>query len=111
MLDKLDRNKLMFFLLLIFSLASCRFVTPMATLAICENNKRFLLKDMTIDEVKASVAKGIFEKNEYNYNVSYTVISGKSGSMMINNIKPEEFNRCQLRYVSYYRNYRYFQRK
>ena len=111
MLDKLDRNKFIALILLIFNLSNCKFIPPMATLAICENNKRFLLKDMTVNEVKASVAKGIFEKNEYNYNLNYTVISGKSGSMMINNIKPEEFNRCQLSYVSYYRNYRYFQRK
>lgn len=83
----------------------------MATLAVCENNRRILLKDMTIAEVKNSIQRGIDEKNDYNYNLNYTVISGAKGSIMINDIKPQEFNRCQLSYVSYYKNYRYFQRK
>lgn len=111
MLGKLDLNKLIVSIFLIFNLSNCKFITPMATLAICENNRKFLLKDMTIDEVRTSINKGIYEKKEYNYNLSYTVISGKLGSIMIYNFKPEEFNRCQLRYVSYYKNYWHFQKK
>lgn len=111
MLGKLDLNKFIVSIILIFNLSNCKFSKPMATLAVCENNKKILLKDITIDEVKTSISKGIYEKNEYNFSPSYTVISGKLGSVMIYNFKLEEFNRCQLRYVSYYKNYWHFQRR
>ncbi len=91
-------------------LASCQENRMNSTTASCDNGNILLIKDMSIEDVKNSLQKAIKEKQEYNFNINYSVISNGKTSVMINNISPEELNRCRLEQSSYYRSYRKFVR-
>ena len=103
------RSKFLTILFLIL-LTSCNKVKLNSTSAFCEDGKIILIKDMTIDDVKNSLQKAIKEKQDYNYNINYSVISNGKTSVMINNIRPEELNRCRLEQSNYYRSYSKFVR-
>jgi hypothetical protein len=102
-------NKFLIILFLIL-LASCQENRMNSTTASCDNGKIFLIKDMSIEDVKNSLQKAIKEKQEYNFNINYSVISNGKTSVMINNIRPEELNRCRLEQSNYYRSYSKFVR-
>lgn len=102
--------KILTLILLFFSLGCNRNIND-SVVASCENGKVFLLKSMSIEDVKSSVAKAINEKMEYEYIINYTVIANKKESMVIENIKPEDFNKCQLHRVNYRQSYKNFMRK
>jgi len=102
--------KISIFLLVFFS-SSCQKNFNDSVEARCENGNFFLLKSMSIDDVKTSIAKAIQEKQEYDFNINYTVISNGKESMMIENFKPEDFNKCSLRTVNYKHSYKNFIRR
>ena len=81
-----------------------------STTAFCEDGKIILIKDMSIIDVKNSLQVAIKEKQDYRYDINYSVISNGKTSVMINNIKPEDLNRCRLEQSSYYRSYNKFVR-
>ena len=102
-------NKFLIILFLIL-LASCQENRMNSTTASCNNGKIFLIKDMSIEDVKNSLQKAIKEKQEYNFKINYSVISNGKTSVMINDISPEELNRCSLKQSNYYRSYSKFVR-
>lgn len=106
MLDKLDLNKLIL-TLLFFGLFCCsRSATNYdSTLVSCADGRRLLIKYFSPEKVKKSILANIEEMQEYNFTYSYTAISDGNMSLMINNFKPEEMNRCNLEKAIYSRRY------
>ena len=76
-----------------------------STLVICPDGKRLLIKYFSPEKVKKSILANIEEIKEYNFNQNFTAISDGNMSVMINNFKPEEMNRCSLERAVYSRNY------
>lgn len=97
--------------LLVFFSSSCKKNFNDSVEARCENGNYFLLKSMSIHDIKTSIDKAIKEKQEYDFNINYTVISNGKESMMIENFKPEDFNKCSLRSVNYKHSYKNFIRR
>ncbi len=97
-LGKLDRrNKIIF--LSLFLIFACAKVNFFHTEISCPGKSVILIRYATLEEVRASITKGIEDKKRFKTTESYTVIlvSGNRSAMV--KIPPEEMLKCSLRAI------------
>ena len=103
-LGKLDRrNKIIFLsLFLIFACTKVNFshkVNFFHTEISCPGKSVILVRYATLEEVRASIIKGIEDKKRFKTTESYTVILVSGNRSTAVNIPPEEMLKCSLRAI------------